>query len=148
MVIVLTPEPSYRLREQWHRLWRRSRGTAVWVAVNVACLASFAFVVPVALFVAGGLFTAQEDNWWFLAAGGVLGAIALPFGQRIWRWGRNTILEVTAQMVQRHTPSSHVTPARVTRMEGRPFVGCWRRLRAWSSLRRALTKLAIPSPFG
>jgi hypothetical protein len=118
-MIVLSPNPAYKLREQWVRLWRRQRSAAIWVAANVAAFFAVSFVIPAALLLIGGLLAAQEETWYYLIAGGLLTGTSLPLGRRIWRWGHDMMLRVAGGMVEQNVPHPDEKPPRVTRMEGR-----------------------------
>ena len=120
-MIVLSPNPCIdRLREQWIRLWRRSRSSAVqWIALNVGAFLVLSFGIPAALFIAGGLLAAQEDQLLYLVVGGLLSAYALPTGRRIWRWGHDVLLNVAGAMVVQKQPFPDQKPPLLTRMEGR-----------------------------
>lgn len=118
-MIVPSPNPAYSLREQWVRLWRRDRKSATWIALNVLGFGAMSFGLPAALFVAGGFLAAQEEEPVYLLTGGLLTAVAIPAGRRVWRWGADVLLSVGASMVVQRRPHPDQKPPLLTRMEGR-----------------------------
>lgn len=127
-MVVLSPNPAYSLREQWLRLWRRSRSSAAWIALNIAAFLSAAVGLPATLFLAGGLLAAREEQAAYLLVGGALSAMAIPLGRKTWRWGHDILLGVTGGMVEQRHPFPDQKPPLLTRIEGR-------------ALREALTAL-------
>ena len=116
---MLSPNPAFRLREMWVRLWRRTRGHAVWVGINIAGFLAASFGLPAGFFIAGGFLAAQEDDPLYLLTGGLLTALAIPTGRRTWRWGHDVLLGVTAAAVAQRQPHPDEKPPMLTRMEGR-----------------------------
>lgn len=119
VVIVLSPNPAYRLREQWVRLWRRNRSSATWIGLNIAAFLAVSWLLPAVLLVSGGLLAAQEDQPAYLLAGGLLTAMAVPIGRKLWRWGHDVLLTVATSMVEQRQPTPDQKPPLLTRMEGR-----------------------------
>jgi hypothetical protein len=118
-MIVLSPNPAYKLREQLLRLWRRSRGHAAWIGLNAVAFFAASFCLPAGLFIAGGFLAAQEDQPVYLLTGGLLTALALPIGRKTWRWGHEVLLTVAAAMVEQRQPHPDEKPPLLTRTEGR-----------------------------
>lgn len=75
--------------------------------------------LPAALFVVGGVLAAQEDQPAYLLAGGLLTAMAIPTGRKLWRWGHDVLLNVAGGMVEQRQPFPDQKPPLLTRMEGR-----------------------------
>lgn len=88
---------------------------------NVAVTFVFAVGLPLFLLWAGVRLTLDEDNAVYIVCGGLLSALAIPVGTRIWKWKRGLMLTVAGALVSEFSTVTADPPPRVTNMEGDTF---------------------------